>query len=109
MRNKVKNFAFWFSILSSFSLGIVIFSFFAIQLHTEAQWIMKIYKDHFVATIGLPLVAVSSVFIISVFKQQSNEKIHFKIKSLEFNGASGEITLWIMVYIVQVLSLYLLW
>ena len=70
---------------------------------------MKIYEEHFVATIGLPLVAVSSVFVITVFKQQSTEKINFKLKGFEFIGASGEITLWMMVYLVQTFSLWVLW
>ena len=69
---------------------------------------LELYKQHFVAIIGLPLAAVASLFLVFVL-EQAHGPIEFEGLGLKFKGASGPLIFWVLVYITISLSLKALW
>ncbi len=63
-------------------------------------------SDNPFVSLGLPLAALVSLGLVLALEQTS-EKIKFKAIGFEFEGASGQIVLWVLCYLSIVLSLKL--
>ena len=100
--------AFWVALIGGSILTISLFSFFIFQLFKENSWIIEIYKNHFVAGIGLPFAAIAAFIIVIVFKHQDGD-VEVKMLGFEFKGASGQIMMWVIVFLSEALALKFLW
>jgi hypothetical protein len=108
IKDKQKIYAYWAVLISGTLIGLILMSFYAIELFKPNGWVVDIYKNHFLACIGLPLVALLSLIIVIIFNiQESDMKV--SLLGFNFEGSSSKILMWVIVFLVQTLSLKLLW
>jgi hypothetical protein len=91
--------------------GMVGISFAASLIYwtwKEPDSIKEILKEHFAATVGLPLAAVGSFLLVTAL-QVTAGKIEFEIVGLKFRGASGPIVLWVLVFLGMTVAIRLVW
>lgn len=74
-----------------------------------ASEFMGIYTTRFVALVGLPAAAFITTFLILILQVTKKEPIEFEMVGIKFKGTSGEIVLWIFMYLSIVVSIKLLW
>jgi hypothetical protein len=67
------------------------------------------YQTNFALIVGLPLAALGALFLVTFLEQRSLSAIKFKIPGFEFEGASGQIVLWVMCYLAIATSFKMLW
>ena len=68
----------------------------------------KIVEEHFAATIGLPMAALLAAFIV-VSLRYSDGPIRFEGLGFKFEGASGQLVLWVFVFLAIAGAIRLLW
>lgn len=73
----------------------------------SAAW-LQIAHDHFAATIGLPAAAFASFFVV-LFLEVKSGRIEFEAWGLKFRGASGEVVLFVLVFLAIASAIKLLW
>lgn len=83
-------------------IGIIVYSSWA------DKWLVDIVKEHTQATVGLPLAAITSFFLVSML-QVTSGNIEFEGIGFKFRGASGPVVLWIACFIAMVIGIRLLW
>jgi len=67
-----------------------------------------IIRQHFAATVGLPLAAIASLVIVFVL-EYSTGPIEFEGLGFKFKGASGPIILWVFCFLAIAVAIRLLW
>ena len=72
--------------------------------YTEPGLIVEIVKNHFAATIGLPMAALLAAFIV-VSLRHSDGPVKFEGLGFKFEGSSGQVVLWIFVSLLLQLQL----
>lgn len=75
---------------------------------SKPQWLLDVINNHFAAIILPPLMMVGSIVVVLSLKMAEGP-IKFKVLGFEFDGAAGPIIMWVMVYLVMVLSVTILW
>ena len=70
-------------------------------------WV-QIAREHFAATIGLPAVALVSLFVV-LFLEAKSGRIEFEAWGLKFRGASGEVILFVVCFLAIALAIKMLW
>src|SRR5688572_13345391 len=70
---------------------------------------LDLYKSHFSAIVGLPAAAFISTFLILLLKMVEKEPLEFDVLNIKFKGTSGEIVLWVFIYLSIVASIKILW
>lgn len=70
---------------------------------------VAIYKDHFTALVGLPAAAFFSTFLILLLKAVEKEPLEFEMIGIKFKGTSGQVVLWVFVFLSIAVSIKLLW
>jgi hypothetical protein len=93
--------------------GVVIFItrlglLFSLKIVRDPVWFFSIVESHFVATVGLPLAMLASLVIVWLFNSQYG-RIKFKFLGLEFEGGSGPIILWVIVFLALVAAIKITW
>jgi hypothetical protein len=69
---------------------------------------LQIANDHFAATVGLPVACLSALFVV-LFLEVKSGRIEFEAWGLKFKGASGEVILFVLVFLVMVVAIKMLW
>ncbi|MBK8245362.1 MAG: hypothetical protein IPK88_18190 [Saprospiraceae bacterium] len=82
--------------------------FYISQILYNSQWLITIYTDHFLACIGIPLAAIGAGIVVILFESKSGP-IKFEIFNFKFEGSSGEVIMWILIFISESLMLKLVW
>jgi len=98
-------------LVTVFGAGIVGVSYVSFIIYWTWQkegWVKDIVKEHFAATIGLPLAGVAAYLLVSVL-EYSYGKIEIEIWGLKFRGATGPVILWILCFFVIAISIRMLW
>jgi hypothetical protein len=115
MDNKSKKKYRWFKyiiyLLAIIFIPLLVISYFGLyvyELFYDNTWIIDNLKEHYAATIGLPFAAVAASLIVLVFETKSGE-IKITIWNMKFEGTSGEIIMWVLVFISEGLMIALLW
>ena len=106
-RNLFKSVFAWIVAILFIASGIFIF-LFAFSGEMNPLYI-ELYQDHFSAIVGLPAAAFISTFLILLLKITEKEPLEFSVLQVTFKGTSGEIVLWIFMYMVIVSSIKILW
>lgn len=104
---KFKTIFAWIVGISFIILGIYLFRMVFITGINEA--FLEIYETHFTALVGLPAAAFISTFLILLLQIVKKEPLEFEMIGIRFKGSSGEIVLWVFVYLSIVVSIKLLW
>ena len=88
-------------LLAAFIIGDI-FRFIPIET------IVRIAEKHFAVVIGLPLSALLSAFIVVALKQ-SGGPIKFEGLGFKFDGASGQVILWVICFLSISVAIKMLW
>ena len=75
---------------------------------SDKEFVHTLIREHVRAIVGLPMAAASA-FCVVVTLEATSGKIEFKVLGFEFKGASGPVVLWVLCFLVFVLSLRVLW
>jgi hypothetical protein len=68
----------------------------------------EIVAAHFAATVGLPCAALASLFVV-LFLEIKSGHIEFELWAAKFHGASGEVVLFVFVFLAMALGIKMLW
>lgn len=98
----------WLVFLGTGVFSIVFLGFIVFHSWGSNSWILEVVKQHFAATVGLPLAAIASICVVLLFKYATGP-IEFKALGFEFRGASGPVVLWVMCLLAITLGIRLLW
>ncbi|MBU1192465.1 MAG: hypothetical protein KKE76_12210 [Gammaproteobacteria bacterium] len=74
----------------------------------EPGLIVAVVKEHFAATIGLPMAALLAAFIV-VALRHSEGPVKFEGLGMKFEGASGQVILWVVCFLSIAAAIRLLW
>jgi len=106
---KLRLIADWAFLIAAGAFSLVFFGGGLYHLFVvQEPWLVDILKNHFAALVIPPMVLVSSMLVV-ISLQVSSGPIRFKILGFEFDGSSGPIIMWILVYLVIIHSTILLW
>lgn len=97
----------WMIGLSFVILGIYLFRMVFIDGINEE--FLELYKAHFTALVGLPAAAFLSTFLILLLPIVRKQPIEFEAIGLKFKGTSGEVVLWVLIFLSIVVSIKLIW
>ncbi|WFB46945.1 hypothetical protein [Vibrio coralliilyticus] len=103
----MKNSARWISIFAVIMIGGVYLFWLFWSLNHDDRFIEEFYS-HLPAVVGIPGAMISSFVIVNVLEQVSGP-IEFEGLDFRFEGASGPVVLWVMVFLAIVLSIKVLW
>src|SRR5687767_7590204 len=87
--------------------GVFIFAT-ARDMFGSAAWLQQIALDHFPAAIGLPIAVLGALFVV-LFLEVKSGRVEFEAWGLKFKGASGEVVLFVIVFLAFVVGIKLLW
>jgi hypothetical protein len=97
----------WVAATLIVAFSIYIFYIMARRGYESKVW-LPIAQKHFAVVVGLPMAAITSLFIVLVLEYVSG-KIEFEIPGIKFKGAAGQIIFWIICFLTIVSSIKLLW
>ena len=104
----LRRFVLWGISLGGGAIGVSYLAFIVYWTWQEEGWVKDVIKEHFAATIGLPVAGVGAFLLVQVL-QISAGKIEFEAFGLKFRGASGPVVLWVVCFMAVALSVRLLW
>ena len=76
--------------------------------YVEPGLIVSIVKGHFAATVGLPMAALLAAFIVVALRHREGP-IKFEVLGMKFEGASGQVILWVICFLSIAVAIKLLW
>jgi hypothetical protein len=104
--------ASWGAVIGAIGLGSFLALFLAIQAFhptdPNTNWMIAQFKQHFAATIGIPLSALSAFCIVTLLRATTGP-IEIESRFINFRGASGPIIFWILCFIVTFIGVKDLW
>ncbi len=68
----------------------------------------EVSRRHFLLLIGMPVCCMCSFIVLGVFRATAGP-LQFKALGFEFNGASGPVVLWVVVFLSCVGGMVALW
>lgn len=74
----------------------------------EPGLMREVVREHFAAVVGLPMAALLSAFIV-VGLRHSEGPIKFEALGMKFEGASGQVILWVICFLSIAAAIKLLW
>ncbi|WP_013320780.1 hypothetical protein [Gloeothece verrucosa] len=69
----------------------------------------SVLLDHIPAAIGIPLAAIAATCIVVVLDFSTQDTIKVDATGFKFEGATGQIILWVFCFLALVSALKLLW
>jgi hypothetical protein len=105
--NILRNSAKWMAIGAAILLGTVYMFWFVWSLSYDVQFIEIMYK-HLAAVIGIPGAIITAFVLVNVLEQVSGP-IKFSGLGFKFEGASGPVVMWVVVFLALVIGLKTLW
>jgi hypothetical protein len=106
-KTKILNALAWVAAALIALFSAYIFYIMAQRGYESKVW-LPIAQKHFPVVVGLPMAAITSLFIVLVLEYVSG-KIEFEIPGVKFKGAAGQIIFWIICFLTIVSSIKLLW
>ena len=98
----------WLIFLGTGVFSAVFLSFLVYHSWGSESWIVDIVKEHFQATVGLPLAAIAAICIVFLFKFVAGA-IEFEGLGFKFKGASAPVILWVLCFLAIVGGIRVLW
>lgn len=74
----------------------------------EPETLKQILRDHFPAVMGLPMAALLAAFIV-IGLRHSEGPMKFEGLGMKFEGASGQVILWVVCFLAIASAIKLLW
>ena len=72
------------------------------------NWIPQIVQEHFVAIVGIPIVALIAMCVVILLRYSAGP-IEFSALGFAFRGAAGQVVFWIFCFLALIAALRLLW
>jgi len=105
---RLKMVTFWM-VIAGTGLASAAFLVSTLQLLLfERDIALDIITQHFAATVGLPFAAIAALVLVIVLEASSGP-VEFEALGFRFKGASGQVVLWIAVFLAITLAIKLLW
>ena|ERR1700730_12330800 len=109
---ELRRVASWGAVLGTIALGGCLALVLMIQVlrptDPNTSWIISEFKQHFAATIGVPLSALAAFCVVTLLRATTGP-IEIESQFIKFRGASGPIIFWILCFIAIVIGMKLLW
>ena len=105
---KIKELSSWVFVGGAALLSIATLGAIAIMGIRRKEY-YQISIKHFPTVVGLPMAAITSLFIVLVCDVIAGNTIKFKVWGLEFEGGSGQVILWVVVFLAIATAIKLLW
>lgn len=104
----VKKFASWVFVIgaSLFSAAIL---FLLLMGGVAFPEFYAIAIKHFATVVGLPLAAIASLFVVTVFRITIGQKLTFSVFGMKFEGASGPVVSWVLCFLAITLAIHTTW
>ncbi len=74
----------------------------------EPGLVREVVNNHFAAVVGLPMAALLAAFLV-VGLRHSEGPIKFEGFGMKFEGASGQVILWVISFLSIAAAIKLLW
>lgn len=87
--------------------GLLVYVAGAPEVRGTGEWIDIAHK-HFPAVIGLPAAAFGAICVVLVLEVKSG-RVEFELWGLKLKGASGEVVLFVIVFLSFALAIKVLW
>lgn len=98
----------WLVILGTSAFSVSFLAFLIFYSWHGDSWLVDVVKQHFQATVGLPLSAIAAMCIVFIFKFVSGN-IEFEALTFKFKGASGPVVLWTLCFLAMAGAIKMLW
>jgi hypothetical protein len=98
----------WVVLIGTSAWGLFAGSFLAYQSMRPNSWLVDLIQKHFAALMCVPMAALMSMCVVILLRYAAGP-IEFKVPGFEFQGASGQVVLWVMCFLAIVSAIKLLW
>lgn len=97
-------------LFTTFGYGVCLLSYEILHNHKDevVALYLKVIFEHFGATIGLPLAALTSLGLVLLLRFSAGP-IEFEGFGFKFKGASGPLIFWILSFLAFTTAIKLLW
>jgi hypothetical protein len=106
--SSVRTAANWIFVIGFSIFSVAVFSLLVLGSITFPEFYAIAIK-HFPTVVGLPLAAMASIFIVTVFRITLGQKLSFSVFGMEFEGASGPVVLWVLCFLAITLAINTTW
>lgn len=72
------------------------------------ETVVRIVENHFAAIVGLPAAGLASAFVVIAFEYSSGP-VKLKGAGFEFEGAAGQVVLWVLCFLSLAGTIRLVW
>lgn len=72
------------------------------------NWFLQMVQAHPAATFGIGICAVSAFFVVAVLELTAGA-MQFEVLGFKFQGAAGQVVLWVLCFLSMVFAMWLLW
>ena len=103
----LRNSAKWMSILAAISLGAVYMFWLVWGFNNDSKFIEIMYQ-HLAMVVGIPGAIITAFVLVTVLEQVSGQ-IKFEGLGFKFEGASGPIIMWVIVFSALIGGINALW
>ncbi len=76
---------------------------------TAENWLLQVLHEHYAATIGVPLSAMSAFCVVLLLRVVYTGPIEMEALGFKFRGASGPVVLWVFCFLAIIFGFWLLW
>jgi hypothetical protein len=87
---------------------LLIFTIWVLVLLSQKNLLYEVACKHFLFIVGMPVCCMVSLIILGVFRATSGP-LQFKALGMEFQGAAGQVVLWVFVFLGSVCGAAALW
>lgn len=98
----------WSVIIGAGCIGISYTAFVVYWTWQQEGWVKDIIRQHFAATVGLPLAGVGGFLLVQIL-QISSGRIEFEAWGIKLRGASGPVVLWAITFVVIAFTIKFMW
>jgi hypothetical protein len=107
-RNSLRHFVTVLALLAAaYIAGALILAGTHDVLANNPAW-LEIAHDHFAAIVGLPAAAFTSFFVVLILEVKTG-RVEFEVWRMKFKGASGEVVMFVLVFLAIAVALKMLW
>ncbi len=103
LRNSVK----WIAIIAAIILGVIYIFWLIWSFNNDIKFVEIMYQ-HLAMVLGVPGSAITAFVLVTVLEQVSGQ-IKFEGLGFKFEGASGPIIMWVIVFSALMGGIKLLW
>lgn len=104
--NRFKKIFIWIS-----GIGFLLyvgFLFYWLTYAGVSPEIMSSFETHICAVVSLPSAAFAALMLVLIL-EQSYGNVKFSGLGFQFEGASGQVVLWVLCFLAMVLGIKVLW